>query len=181
MRALTVWNPWAVMLAEGIKTCETRGHAFPKRYLGQRIAIHAAKTEQGLELVDPIHSPVEKAMQEHFGGFEWHRRIPFGMVVATAVISRSIYLPHTQKERMELGIELAQRFAADEDYGDFTPGRHAWLLESVQKLEHPVPARGHQGLWQWDESEMSEDDRRRLIIRDVVWRRRGLLRRLAEE
>ena len=151
MRALTVWQPWASMLAAEIKTCETRGHAFPKRYLGQRIAIHAAKTEQGLEMVDPIHSPVEKAMQEHFGGLDWWRRIPFGAVVATAVISRSVHLPYTKEGRMKLGIDLARRFAADEDYGDFTPGRHAWLLDDVQRLERPIPARGQQGLWVWDE------------------------------
>lgn len=36
-------------------------------------------------------------------------------------------------------------------YGDFTPGRFALLFDDVVKLEEPVPARGYQGLWTWDE------------------------------
>ncbi len=31
-------------------------------------------------------------------------------------------------------------------YGDFTPGRYAWLLEDVRPIT-PVPAKGRQGLW----------------------------------
>lgn len=34
-------------------------------------------------------------------------------------------------------------------FGDFTPGRFAWLLADVVPLERPVPVRGHQGLWEW--------------------------------
>jgi hypothetical protein len=33
-------------------------------------------------------------------------------------------------------------------FGDFAPGRFAWLLDDVQPIE-PVPAKGHQGLWEW--------------------------------
>lgn len=35
-------------------------------------------------------------------------------------------------------------------YGDFTPGRFAWLLGDIKPLDPPVPAKGHQGLWEWD-------------------------------
>lgn len=34
-------------------------------------------------------------------------------------------------------------------YGDYTPGRFAWLLENIAWLAEPVPARGHQQLWEW--------------------------------
>lgn len=34
-------------------------------------------------------------------------------------------------------------------YGDFTPGRYAWLLQERVELEEPQPARGRQGLWDW--------------------------------
>jgi hypothetical protein len=36
-------------------------------------------------------------------------------------------------------------------YGDFsTPGRYAWLLADVVKLDEPIPATGHQGIWNWE-------------------------------
>jgi hypothetical protein len=32
-------------------------------------------------------------------------------------------------------------------YGDFTPGRYAWLLDDVEPVDPPIPARGRQRLW----------------------------------
>lgn len=35
-------------------------------------------------------------------------------------------------------------------YGDFSPGRYAWLIDNVQSVDPPIPARGRQGLWSWE-------------------------------
>lgn len=43
MKALTLWQPWASLIALGVKTIETRSWAAPKSLIGQRIAIHASK------------------------------------------------------------------------------------------------------------------------------------------
>jgi hypothetical protein len=37
-------------------------------------------------------------------------------------------------------------------YGDFTVGRWGWLLADVTKLPAPVPVKGYQGLWNWNEN-----------------------------
>jgi len=34
-------------------------------------------------------------------------------------------------------------------FGDYTPGRYAWILADVKLLPEPVPARGALGLWEW--------------------------------
>jgi hypothetical protein len=34
--------------------------------------------------------------------------------------------------------------------GDFSPGRWAWKLENIKRLDPPIPARGYQKLWDWD-------------------------------
>lgn len=34
-------------------------------------------------------------------------------------------------------------------YGDFGPNRYAWLLDDIEAVAEPVPARGRQGLWEW--------------------------------
>jgi hypothetical protein len=34
-------------------------------------------------------------------------------------------------------------------YGDFSPGRFAWLLSNITPID-PVPVKGHQGLWNWE-------------------------------
>jgi len=35
-------------------------------------------------------------------------------------------------------------------FGDYTPGRYAWLLSDVQALPTPIPAKGQLGLWRWE-------------------------------
>lgn len=34
-------------------------------------------------------------------------------------------------------------------FGDYSPGRWAWLLDEVEQLPEPVPAKGSLGLWEW--------------------------------
>jgi hypothetical protein len=34
-------------------------------------------------------------------------------------------------------------------FGDYTPGRYAWLLHDVEMLAEPVPVKGSLGLWEW--------------------------------
>lgn len=44
MRAITLWQPWASLIAEGIKTIETRPKQHPWRSaIGETIAIHASR------------------------------------------------------------------------------------------------------------------------------------------
>lgn len=40
--------------------------------------------------------------------------------------------------------------------GDYTPGRYAWKLANVKKLPEPIPAKGRQGLWNWEPPEGKE-------------------------
>ena len=34
--------------------------------------------------------------------------------------------------------------------GDYTLGRYAWELKNIEVLPEPVPAKGQQGLWNWE-------------------------------
>ena len=38
----------------------------------------------------------------------------------------------------------------DLPYGDYRCGRHAWLLDNVQPIRKPIPAKGQLGLWKWE-------------------------------
>jgi activating signal cointegrator 1 len=45
-------------------------------------------------------------------------------------------------------------------YGDFRPGRYAWLLADIRPLDHPVvpPPGNHQRLWNLDPATLSPSD-----------------------
>jgi hypothetical protein len=40
-------------------------------------------------------------------------------------------------------------------FGDYTPGRFAWVLAAVRALAEPIPARGAFGLWTWEQETVS--------------------------
>lgn len=51
----------------------------------------------------------------------------------------------------ELTASLIKKQHPDEyAFGDFTPGRYAWVMMNPVLFESPIPARGKQGLWNWE-------------------------------
>ena len=81
MRALTLHQPWATLIALGIKTIETRSWPPPAGMLGQTIAIHAGRT------LEPYPGPDIDAILRQTHGERWQRQLPYGAVIATATVS----------------------------------------------------------------------------------------------
>ena len=70
MKALTLYQPWASLIAVGAKTIETRGYRPPSTLkLGERFAIHAGKTRvpvgRAPELYEPMAAKWGGHMLEH--------------------------------------------------------------------------------------------------------------------
>lgn len=159
MKALTIWQPWASLIACGAKKYETRG--WPTKYRGP-IAIHAAmKDPCKLPLIDKPE--LEKyTLQEIEAGRcpEWCD-MPTGAIIATADLVdvwHIVYDHGTNVDKAKhIHISHAPYFG---DYfvpteqemalGDWTPGRYAWELQNVRILPEPIPAKGKQGLWNWE-------------------------------
>ena len=79
--AITLHQPWASLIALGVKTVETRSWPAPARLVGQRIAVHAGKY-----LVRRPGDAIERELRARWGE-EWRVIIPTGAVVATAVLA----------------------------------------------------------------------------------------------
>ena len=82
MKAISLHQPWASLIAVGIKTIETRSWAPPKALIGQRIAIHAAKKTISIQDIPEIWQPLV-GMYKNFGSTSnssrsssRHRRTP---------------------------------------------------------------------------------------------------------
>ena len=137
MKAIRLHQPWASLIAEGIKTIETRSWAPPKALIGQRIAIHAAKRSiEYTRLRQPVYENLAGSIPQRMGGQD-----PLGAVVCTAVLSKaamcsSLYVVNGDIVPMPV-----------DPWGDFTIGRWMWFLEDIERLDPPVPVKGHQGFW----------------------------------
>lgn len=133
MKALTLWQPWAQLVALEAKRVETRHWRPPAAIVGQRIAIHAARTTKHLGTCQLW--PFQKYVPEPDA-------LPLGVVVATAVLAR--VTPITEAGAAALRRDHPEEHA----FGLYTPGRYAWGLRHVQRLATPVAYRGAQGFFE---------------------------------
>ncbi len=128
MYAITLHQPWASLIALGVKTVETRSWPAPARLMGQTIAIHAGK-----RVVRKPGVAVENEMRARLGE-DWHRTIPAGAVLATAILGGM-----ARVERVDPRAGLAVHDPATlagrvvglgqtriDPWGDFSAGRWLW-------------------------------------------------------
>lgn len=130
MKALSLWQPWASLVACGAKTIETRHWPAPAMMIGERIAIHAAKRTTHLELatLDP------RAARALAGALP----LPLGCIICTVVIES------TREITIEHRMILAQYRPDELAFGDFTRGRYAWQLAHLELVAPPIPTVGRQ-------------------------------------
>lgn len=148
MKALTVLQPWASLLACGRKKIETR--SWKTNYRG-KILIHAGLGDP-LELKkgdigvysNIIGKPYLLNAVNEIRYAEVGNRLPYGVIIGKACLVNCIEIDEEMRK-------AAQEESPDEyEYGDFTPGRYAWIMEDPEFFEKPVPARGRHGLWNWE-------------------------------
>ena len=149
MYAITLWQPWAQLIADGVKRYETRSWKPPRHLIGKRIAIHAAKRK-----VREQDLPNEVAWRIYIGyGPRWHERIPYGAIVATAMLVDVFHIKEVQPDCLK--VEVLSRpglhtSISIDPLGDYSPGRYVWSLIDIKRLDSPVEVKGMQRLWKTD-------------------------------
>jgi|HubBroStandDraft_1064217.scaffolds.fasta_scaffold388191_1 hypothetical protein len=170
-RALSLHQPWASLVALGVKTIETR--SWSTKYRGP-LAIHAAKRQPSAK--EAILLLEAAVCTTQVLPLIWAREplIPYGAVVATCELvdclpmvasgeegairtldvdsngSLWIVEPEPDDDDPDYPVQDWRDVSDQLPYGDFAPGRFAWLLADIKLLDEPVPARGYQGLWSID-------------------------------
>lgn len=158
MHAISLWQPYASLIAIGAKPYETRHWSPPPNLIGKRIAIHAAARKPTQAELDDMQFDVEEA----FGFCHWHLRIPYGAVVCTATLDAAFQLGERAENTNWSAARVVKRMTTRvmpecftvryDNFGDYSPGRWAWLLKNIEPLKEPVPAKGKQGWWKWETS-----------------------------
>lgn len=164
MNALTIREPFASLIMLGHKRIETRSWPAPAAAIGQSIAIHAAK---GLTL-DELFLCYEEEFYDALTGSGLRLRpmtelemapnvalaaafpTTRGCVVATATLEKCSRVPEWLSADIQRLLDERGYPANEMEFGDFSPGRYGWVLTDVRPLAVPVPARGQQGIWQWE-------------------------------
>lgn len=147
--AISLWQPWASLIALGLKRYEFRGWVPPKKFLFRTVAIHAAKKVEPkkmlIKLLDDYKGTaavpvIEAAMRND---------LPHGAVLCTATIDavlRANGLVEPLTGKMLIG------------------GGFAWRIDEVKAYPQPLPAKGAQGFWWWTEPAGSPRKIEQLVI-----------------
>jgi hypothetical protein len=146
VRALTLTQPWAGLVAAGIKRIENRNQPIiARKDFGAPFAIHASREISEsiyaqIAHMDPLHDWRNIAADT-----PWLRlaRIT-GAIIGVATVERSVKLWDGSGQR------LAMEDAKLVDLGDqlrWFFGPVGYVLRDVRALDEPVPCRGWQGFW----------------------------------
>ena len=127
MKAISLWQPWASAIVAGLKRVETRSWA--TSYRGPLI-IHAAKKWTG-----DLRFAAEDLRNEFS---DLPLALPLGCALGVCQLVDVRYMTKSY-----IGTVPPQERA----FGDWYPGRYAWVLERVVAFDEPVPLKGRQGLW----------------------------------
>ena len=134
VRCISLWQPWASLMALGHKTVETRHWHTMVRL---KIYIHAAKTREGIKSLEwPTEIAIEDALQMTTG--EMFKKLPFGALVCKGFLYECVDAPSALRV-----------FPSQEHFGDFSAGRFGHLYRDIKEIE-PIPLRGYQGFFYAD-------------------------------
>lgn len=172
--ALSLWQPWASLLASGAKWLDTRSWSPHPDLIGNRMAFASTGTmpkaaKDAVRHGAPHFQAIFDALRA--AGFQigWDRKklvhnLPLGKVLCTAPVLGSYPMFDARTAAGELPERclliaptrlLLVRPEGDIDatsqlpFGDFAPGRVAWLLGPPTPVEGDHPAHGRQGIWNW--------------------------------
>lgn len=144
MKCISLWQPWATLVAIGAKKIETR--SWPIRHRGP-LAIHAAK-KWTLELralicLEPFRGVLARA---GFDPDEIEDRLPLGQIVGVVDVVDC----RSTNELLGCvdGTVSPLLTAQEREFGDYSHGRYGWILENPRLLDVPIPFAGRQGLFE---------------------------------
>jgi hypothetical protein len=143
MRALTLTQPWAGLVASGIKLVENRPRKMIKREdFGKPFAVHASR-----EIHEHVYDMLRESAPELFEPGTRERWYPLSRVtsaiLAVSTLENALYVGGCTRDAIRkalarIGLEEQHRFAF---------GPTIYVLDEMRRLAEPVTCRGWQGFW----------------------------------
>ena len=130
MKVLSLTEPYATLIKNGIKTIETR--SWKTSYRG-KLYIHASSTK----------IPKEYKENKKLMSLVDLNELNYGNIICSCELVDCI-------EMTEEFIEEIKKNKNEYITGIYEIGRYAWILKNIQVLDKPIKAKGHLGIWSLD-------------------------------
>ena len=150
MKAISLWQPWATLVAMKLKTIETRTHDRFKSLWGERIVIHAAKKfdEDALWEHHILEMIREKGGLLQAQNLVYASRMFAGKIVCTAMVMNTRWTPIVFELREDWNKQALCEVA----------GKYCLFLGDIKILKKPIPYKGRQGIFEVPEELINAGD-----------------------
>lgn len=131
MKTLTIKNPWATLIVEGLKEYEFR--SYKTNYRG-KILIHTSKVD-------------DKKSINKFKKYNLNYR--HGAIIGEATLTDCILVDKEFDNKLK-------EIDPDVYRSNHFKKTYAWKLENIKKYDKPIYAKGNLGLWNYEEKSYEE-------------------------
>ena len=126
MKVLSIKEPFATLIKDGVKIYETR--SWKTNYRGE-IYIHASLSLSKSERVQSANKYLKSEIKPGF--------ILCKCELVDCIPMTDEFIKYVNEETSEY------------DYGLYSEGRYAWKLKVLEVLDEPIPAKGKLGIWNY--------------------------------
>ena len=126
MKVLSIKEPFATLIKDGVKIYETR--SWKTNYRGE-IYIHASLSLSKSERVESANKYLKSEIKPGF--------ILCKCELVDCIPMTDEFINYINEETSEY------------DYGLYSEGRYAWKLKVLEVLDEPIPAKGKLGIWNY--------------------------------
>lgn len=130
MKVLSIKEPFATLIMNKYKMIETR--SWKTNYRGE-LYIHASLTK-----MDEFNDREE--LKNLIKNLEMHN----GYIICKCQLINCIYMD-------EHFIDKIKRNHQEYICGHYEVGRYAWVLDNIELLDNSIKAKGHLGIWNYDD------------------------------
>lgn len=147
MKAITIKQPWASLIVHGIKDIENRTWTCPKKYIGQRVLIHASKSKDKRE--KPLLTEEQYKLAGGVSGYGTHIFGNRGAIIGSVEIvdcvvnHSSIWAEKTENYTVGMNPKLHENITGKKVI-------YNWVLANPVLFEKPIPAKGRLSFWEYD-------------------------------
>ena len=131
MKVLSLTEPYATLIKNGIKTIETR--SWKTNYRG-KLYIHASSTK----------IPKEYRENHELMSLVDINNLNYGYIICSCELVDCIIMTD------EFINNIKNNMKNEYITGIYSKGRYAWILKNVEVLKDPIKAKGHLGVWNFN-------------------------------
>jgi len=143
-------EPFGTLIAIGEKHIETR--SWRTKYRG-KLAIHTSKNINKYSR----QRCLEKEFMRFLGGkyikIDENSKIKYGFEFGSIIAVCDLIDCVKMKEKADnyAALDNGMKVEGNEFiFGDYTPGRYAWILDNIKLLDKPIQAKGQLRLWNYN-------------------------------